>query len=394
MAYSGVMNQAAGDESAGPAKEVANPEKLRLIEAMLGEIGAPSPATALNHQQQTAKAASKAITAQMMSKDCLAGDQRSGFASPKMTKRASGGATPSLVRGAPLTGKDKAAEKRYLGKGLNVPPADSPGPIYAAPSSFGPSIVMGAGMGPAAGVSFARAGRAADRSTSCTPGPNTYSAPTTIGRQHESALKTAPSAVIGTGPRSEGERKRSPLPPGPGPDSYHPDILRLPGSCTPTPVANGASFAGRQSGKQFISRAHVVDCVGAASPGPLTYNCAGMASNQGKFKSAPAFSFPTGPRDGAIATPIIAADDADASSADGSKSALSVARALAIARKETPGPGAYDVKTTLQDKRGASAVLSGRHSEKVWVSSAFPPCGGRSRPARCTRRPSRTASAT
>ena len=375
MAYTSVMNNASDGD---PLKEESNGDKLKQIEGMLGEIGAPSPAAALSQQQQTAKAASKAISAQMQTKDCLAGDQRTNFTSPKMTKHAAQGGTPSLVRGAPLAGKDHAAEKRYLGKGLNVPPSDSPGPIYAAPSSFGTSAVMGAGANTGAGVSFARAGRREEKSTSCTPGPNSYSHSPTIGRQAISASKNAPSAVFGSAAR-DGERKNK-LPPGPGPQAYHSNILRLPGASTPSPDAIGASMAGRQPGRQFISNAHVVDSVGAESPGPLTYNPAGMESNQGRFKSAPAFSFPHSTRDGgASVEPQVEPADAEAATT----TSKARARALQAARKETPGPGQYDVKTKLQDKRAGSAFLAGRANEKIWVSPALSAVRGKDSPGLC-----------
>jgi hypothetical protein len=268
-------------------------DALRAIEDMLHDIGASAPATAASPlAQQHSYGKHSPTNNRSVVKDCLAVESRNQFAIPKFTKRAAS-ETPTLLRGAHMAGKDNT-RKRYFGKGFQPPPAESPGPIYQ-PLGFVDERTLG--------KSFPKAERMRASTADLSPAPKMQVMPPSVGRQTESRMSNAPSVAFTQAKRfnpkemiSRAHCKGAPSQDAPAPTAYQPDILSL------TDKGHGVSFSGSRSvptNKIFISRAHVADCIGAASPGPI-YNPgevqverthAPFAILQSKHRSAPSFTF-------------------------------------------------------------------------------------------------------
>jgi hypothetical protein len=318
-----------------------NPETLRRIEDMLSDIGAPSPAAALNQHQQTAKASSRAVVKQMQQRDCLAADIKGGTLIPRLTAKA---ATPTFIKGASMAGKD-AGEKRYLGKGFQPPSSESPGPIYQPAVGFSKGSADG---GPS--FSFSTSSRMDRSSMSATPGPNGFVPAPSVGRQSESGNPNAPTPAFGKAKRfndkefiSRTHSKGMHATDTPGPTAYHDDVLRDPRAAT-VAQAPSAGFAGMANEKVFISKAHPIS-LGVDSPGPK-YACVIDAAVQSRYKQAPSISFPRSTRNGGAASADINLDESE----------LAVARHVR-ASAATPGPGAYDVTLKRSERAGHSAVF-------------------------------------
>ena len=272
---------------------VEGPAGLRAIEEMLHEIGAPSPvASGVAAHREHKVVAPKTASQAAQQKDCLAVEARQQFATPSFSKRAAS-TSPSTLRGAPMAGKDNT-RKRFFGKGFQPPPAESPGPIYQ-PMGFVDERTTG--------KSFSRAERLKGSVSDSSPAPQMHTMPPSVGRQAESRMANSPSVSFTQGKRfntkemiSRAHSKGSSSTDAPAPTAYQPDILRL------TDKGQGISFSGSRSvptSKIFISRAHVVDCIGAASPGPMYYPTeevtkktkAPFAVLTSKEKRGPSFTF-------------------------------------------------------------------------------------------------------
>ena len=276
-------------------------ENLKKIEEMLSDIGAAPPAalTGQNGHMHVSNSSPKKVKggSPKAKKDCLAQQQHNKpTVSGSYSRRDA--SSMSLQRGAPMAGKD-CPEKRFYGTNFQLPPRDSPGPIYEPP-------ILADALSQT--FTFSRAPRSfCETPGSPSPGPK-YSVPTCLGKQVMSAASNSPQIAFTRSRRfnarefiSRAHSKNGSSLDAPAPTAYQPDILAL------TEKSQGVSFSGSRSvpmNKVFISRAHVVDCIGAASPGPI-YGLDDSAPSKGRngftsavstHYSAPSFTFGTSSR--------------------------------------------------------------------------------------------------
>ena len=222
------------------------------------------------------------LTSKVVHNDCLAADARETMVSPVSTIRTA--RSTSSMRGAVFCGKQNG-DSMYLGKGFSLPPRESPGPIYQPISTLDTTH----------GISFSSSQRFGPAARSLTPGPN-LGLTSTIGKQSESTFDNPPNTIFAKSRRFPSEKARQHN----APIAYQ--------SVTSTNNGRSVGIGGARSvatNKIFISRAHVADCVGHSSPGPI-YNIddsmtsaaieAGkpppvFVAHKSNFSSGPSFSF-------------------------------------------------------------------------------------------------------
>jgi len=320
---------------------------------MIVGVGGANPAAlqSVQHQHKAlATSATRTVVARAgAQKDCLATDSKAAAAVVHRSHSRSVNATPSMMRGAPMAGRDRA-EKRYIGKGFQPPPAESPGPIYRPPPGFVEESTM-AGSGFTFGGASRSHGSATASPALSTPGPNSYATPGCIGRQSVSTSKSAASAPFPKAARtnekiflSNAHAKNMHATDTPGPAAYYDDITRLPktGPRAPSALLLSSKESDR---KAFISRAHVVDTVGAAAKDADFASAAAVAAaTNARFATPPAFGFGTAKRDvgeADVEPDIVIPEGADEKTATKIKRQALARQAMRASKATTPGPGEY-----------------------------------------------------
>ena len=343
-------------------------ETLKKIEQMLVDLGGSNQVSVVEqHGASSHRSASRAalVAHATSGKDCLAADSRSQLQlySLKRGNRKADSPdslpSPGATKGVHMAGKDRA-EKRYYGTGFNLPSAESPGPIYAPSPGFADDVSQNR----IAGCSFSRAPRnQGDRTSSCTPGPNIYSLPASVGRQPQSDNSNASSAVFSRAGRFNSKEfisrihsKNSASTDSPAPGTYDPPTSAFrDGTSVP--------FTGSLCKKQFISAGHVVDSLGEASPGPA-YSIDSASKMTSKYRTAPKFKF----GGGAIGDRIV-----DVVNEDGTvervvrprvQPFISHAHSKVMSNSDTPGPAAYSPSDEATQPRTKSAVFVKDRAEK------------------------------
>ena len=243
------------------------------------------------------------------SKDCLESGGRSLFASRILDGIAAGKRSPSplsFIRGASFCGKDREGSRLYFGPGFITPASESPGPIYD------PQQLLNAEVGKS--FSFGRAPRYPIEHRNFASLSEMVVLPGSIGKQVESSMRTAGSASFIRANRLNERQFISrmhivPEPDVPGPGSYA-NVEAT------TNDHRGAMLIGSRNDKVFISKAHVVDRIGAESPGPI-YDPRDSLRTKDPFpaitsamKGAPKFTMAgnpqlSAPHDAVTAAPIL-----------------------------------------------------------------------------------------
>ena len=252
------------------------PEGLRSIEELLHEVGVEAAVVA-----PQSKIVNKRPALNPQSKDCLSSENKTLFHSSSHLETRRSPSPSSMIRGLPFPSKDVSA-KRFYGSQFCLPVCDSPGPIYEYHSLLDDH-----------GVSFTKAPKMRSEMGSVCSGvesEETLTIPGSVGKQVLSSWSSATSAVFPTSSRFSSKLSDSPAP-----NAYQ-------ASNTSTNDGHGAVLQGSRvnSSKIFISRAHVADCIGADSPGPMYHPNDGvpkMARNgvPGVFSMPGRSSFAAGP---------------------------------------------------------------------------------------------------
>jgi hypothetical protein len=222
------------------------PEGLRSIEDLLHEVGVDASTVAPQNKIINKR---PAVNPQ---RDCLSTENRTLFnnASRSISRRSP--SPSSMIRGLPFPIKDVSA-KRFYGRQFCLPVCESPGPIYEYRTMLDDH-----------GVSFTKAPKMRSEMGSVCSGvesEETLIIPGSVGKQVLSSWSSASSAVFPTSGRFSSKSSDSPAP-----NAYQTGNLS-------TNSGQGAILQGSRvnSSKIYISRAHVADCIGADSPGPM-YN--------------------------------------------------------------------------------------------------------------------------